>query len=71
MNTFSKLQNTKGNNSAKLQMEQWLLFSAYHLMLLHICSKIMTVSLTVQSFRTDTIFTLNVPKENTECTLSK
>ena len=33
-------------------------------MLLHICSKIMKVSLTVQSFRTDTIFILNIPKEN-------
>ena len=33
-------------------------------MLLHICSKIMKVSLTVQSFRLDTIFILNIPKEN-------
>ena len=33
-------------------------------MLLHICSKIMEVSLTIQSFRTDTIFILNNPKEN-------
>ena len=33
-------------------------------MLLHICSKIMRISLTVQSFRTDTIFILNIPKEN-------
>ena len=33
-------------------------------MLLHICSKIMKVSLTVQSFRTDTIFILNIPEEN-------
>ena len=33
-------------------------------MLLHICSKIMKVSLTVQSFRTGTIFILNIPKEN-------
>ena len=33
-------------------------------MLLHICSKIMKVSLTVQSFRTATIFILNIPKEN-------
>ena len=33
-------------------------------MLLHICSKIMEVSLTVQSFRTDTIFILNIPEEN-------
>ena len=33
-------------------------------MLLHICSKIMKISLTVQSFRTDTIFILNIPKEN-------
>ena len=41
-----------------------LLFSAYHLMLHHICSKIMKISLTVQSFRTDTIFILNIPKEN-------
>ena len=27
-------------------------------------SKIMKISLTVQSFRTDTIFILNIPKEN-------
>ena len=33
-------------------------------MLFHICSKIMKDSLTVQSFRTDTIFILNIPKEN-------
>ena len=33
-------------------------------MLHHICSKIMKISLTVQSFRTDTIFILNIPKEN-------
>ena len=33
-------------------------------MLLHICSNIMKISLTVQSFRTDTIFKLNIPKEN-------
>ena len=33
-------------------------------MLLHICSKIMKISLTVQSFRTDTIFILNIPREN-------
>ena len=33
-------------------------------MLLHICSKIMKISLTVQSFGTDTIFILNIPKEN-------
>ena len=33
-------------------------------MLLHICSKIMKISLTVQSFRTDTIFILNIPMEN-------
>ena len=33
-------------------------------MLLHICSDIMKISLTVQSFRTDTIFILNIPKEN-------
>ena len=33
-------------------------------MLLRICSKIMKVSLTDQSFRTDTIFILNIPKEN-------
>ena len=45
-------------------MEEWLLFFAQHLMLLHICSKIMKVSLTVQRFRTDTIFTLNIPQEN-------
>ena len=32
-------------------------------MLLHICSKIMKISLTVRSFRTDTIFILNIPKE--------
>ena len=65
MNTISKLKNTKGNNSTKLQTEQWLLFSAYHLMLLHICSKIMKrLSLTVQSFRTDSVCILNIPKEN-------
>ena len=46
----------------KLQMEYWFLFSAYHLMLLHISSKIMKVSLTVQSFRTDRIFILNILK---------
>ena len=33
-------------------------------MLLHICSKIMKNSLTVQSFITDTIFILNIPKGN-------
>ena len=33
-------------------------------MLLHICSKIMKISLAVQSFRTDTIFILNIPMEN-------
>ena len=33
-------------------------------MLLHICSKIMKLSLIVQSFRTDTICILNIPKEN-------
>ena len=33
-------------------------------MLLHICSKIMKIYLTVQSFRSDTIFILNIPKEN-------
>ena len=33
-------------------------------MLLHICSKIMKISLAVQSFKTDTIFILNIPKEN-------
>ena len=33
-------------------------------MLLHICSKLMKISLTVQSFRTDTIFILNIPIEN-------
>ena len=33
-------------------------------MLLHICSKFMKVSLTVQSMRTDTILILNIPKEN-------
>ena len=33
-------------------------------MLLHICSKIMKISLTVQSLKTDTIFILNIPKEN-------
>ena len=36
----------------------------YHLMLLHMCPKILKISLTVQSFRTDTIFILNIPKEN-------
>ena len=45
-------------------MEEWLLFSAYHLMMVYIFSKIMKVSLTVQCFRTDTIFILNIPKEN-------
>ena len=34
------------------------------MMLLHICLKIMKISLTVQSFRADTIFILNIPKEN-------
>ena len=33
-------------------------------MLLHICSNIMKISLTVQSFRTDTIFILTIPKQN-------
>ena len=33
-------------------------------MLLHICLTIMKISLTVQSFRTGTIFILNIPKEN-------
>ena len=33
-------------------------------MLLHICSKIMKISLKVQSLTTDTIFKLNIPKEN-------
>ena len=33
-------------------------------MLLHICSKIMKISLKVQSFRTDRIFILYTPKEN-------
>ena len=33
-------------------------------MLFPICSKIMKISLTVQSFRTDTICILNIPKEN-------
>ena len=33
-------------------------------MLLHICSKIMKISLTVQSFRSDTIFIPNIPEEN-------
>ena len=33
-------------------------------MMPHICSKIVKISLTVQSFRTDTIFILNIPKEN-------
>ena len=33
-------------------------------MLLHICSKIIRVSLTVQIFRTDTIFILNIAKAN-------
>ena len=33
-------------------------------MLLHICSKIMRTSLTVQSFRTYTIFILNIPQKN-------
>ena len=33
-------------------------------MLLYICSKIMKVSWTVQSFGNDTIFILNIPKEN-------
>ena len=33
-------------------------------MLLHICSKIMKISMTVQSFRNDTIFILIIPKEN-------
>ena len=33
-------------------------------MLLHICSNIMKISLTVKSFRTDTNFILNIPTEN-------
>ena len=33
-------------------------------MLLHICSKIMKISFTAQSFRTDTMFIQNIPKEN-------
>ena len=33
-------------------------------MLLYIRSKIIKISLTVQSFRTETIFILNIPKEN-------
>ena len=33
-------------------------------MLLHSCPKILKISLTVQSFRTDKIFILNVSKEN-------
>ena len=34
-------------------------------MLLHICSKIMKIcGLTVQSFKTDTVFILNIPKED-------
>ena len=65
MNTNSKLKNTKGNNSAKLQMELPLILcihvpSAYHLMLLHISLKIMKISFTVQSLRIDTIFILNI-----------
>ena len=64
MNTIPKLKYTNGNNSTKLKMEKWLLFFAYHLMLLHICSKIMKISLTVKRFRTDTSFILNIPKEN-------
>ena len=32
-------------------------------MLLYICSKIMKISLTVQSFRIDRIFVLNIPKK--------
>ena len=34
------------------------------MMLLNICSKIMKISLTVQIFRTDTIFKLNIHEEN-------
>ena len=33
-------------------------------MMLYICSKFMKISLTVQSFRTDTISILNITKEN-------
>ena len=33
-------------------------------MLFHICSKIIKISLTSQSFRTDTIFILTIPTEN-------
>ena len=33
-------------------------------MLLHICSQTIKISLTVQSFRTNTIFVLNISKEN-------
>ena len=64
MNTISKLKTTKENNDAKLQMEKELVLSAYHLMLLHISSNVMKISLTAQSFRTDTIFILKIPKEN-------
>ena len=32
-------------------------------MLIYICSKFMKISLTVQSFRTDTIFILNITKK--------
>ena len=71
MNTISKLKNTKGNNSANLQMMYWLLFPAYHLMLFHICSKIMKIFWTVQSFSTDTIFILNIPRENNSETLPR
>ena len=56
VNIIAELKNTKGNNSQNL-----LLFCAYYLMLLHICSKIMKISLTVPGFRTDTIFILNIP----------
>ena len=33
-------------------------------MALILCIKIMKISLTVQTFRTDTIFILNIPQEN-------
>ena len=33
-------------------------------MLLRICSKIMKISSTIRSFRTDTIFILNITEEN-------
>ena len=63
MNTISKL--IKIQRGIFPQNSRWRNVSYYlnlHLILLHTCSKTMKVSLTVQSFRTDTIFILNSEK---------